>query len=210
MEPGGLPAVIRIIDTNFGETPLSIRSLFRDEQRRVLHQLILATLEEAESAFRQLHERYDPLMRFHTRLGIPVPKVLQTAAEFDLNLQIRQLLEAPTPAPVEIESRLREARDEGVTLDEMTLLAFVAAVERASEQFRERPDAVDRLETLEALVSIVRDASLEIDLRRAQNRYYRMHSAMRPAIAGSAAEGNEAMRWLELFDSLGEKLSITP
>lgn len=206
MEPGGLPQVIRIIDTHFGETPISIRSLFRDEQRRVLHELIVATLEEAESAFRQLHERYDPLMRFHHRLGVPVPKVLKTAAEFDLNLQIRKLLEMPLPPAAEIESRLREARDEGVSLDEMTRLAFIDAIERVSEQFRERPDDFDRLESLESLVTIVRDATLNVDLRRTQNRYYHMYASVRPAIAASPT----GIEWVELFDQLGEKLSITP
>ncbi len=208
MVPGGIPTIIRLLDTHFGETPLSIRSLFRDEQRRIMHELIVATLEEAESAFRQLHERYDPLMRFHTRLGIPVPKVLQTAAEFDLNLQIRRLLEADIPPMAEIEARLREARDEGVTLDTTTLMSFEDAVERASERFRERPDDLDRLEALETIVSIVQAADLAIDLRRAQNRYYRMRKHVRPAIDASSGNGHAARRWLELFDTLGEKLAM--
>ena len=206
MEPGGIPTVIRLLDEHFHETPLSIRSLFRDEQRRILHKLIEATLQEAESAFRQLHERYDPLMRFHTRLGVPLPQVLRTAAEFDLNLQMCRLLESDPPQMLDIEARLREARAENVMLDESTTLAFGNAVERASAAFRERPDDLDRLETLETLVTIVRDAELTVDLRRTQNRHYRMRASVRPAIAAS---GNGA-RWLELFDSLGEKLTIAP
>jgi len=208
MEPGGIPTIIRLLDTHFGETPISIRSLFRDEQRRILHELTLATLEEAESAFRQLHERYDPLMRFYTRLGIPVPKVLQTAAEFDLNQQIRRLLEADTAPMPEIEARLREAKDERIVLDPTTLRAFEQAVERASERFRERPDDLDRLEALETIVTIVRDADLPIDLRRAQDRYYRMRSRVRPAIEASSGNGLATRRWLELFDVLGEKLEM--
>jgi alpha-amylase/alpha-mannosidase (GH57 family) len=208
MEPGGIPAVIRLLDAHFNEEPLSIRSLFRDEQRRIMSELIVATLEEAESAFRQLHERYDPIMRFHARLGIPMPKVLQTAAEFDLNLQLRRLLDEDEPPLAEIEARLRESRDERVSLDEMTLRAFVEAIERMSDQFRERPDDLDRLETLEALVTLTIDAHLPIDLRRAQNRYDRMRKSVRPAIAATNGNGHAAHRWLALFDSLGEKLSI--
>ncbi|HET8774279.1 MAG TPA: DUF3536 domain-containing protein [Thermoanaerobaculia bacterium] len=204
MEPGGIPAVIRLLDEHFSETPLSIRSLFRDEQRRILHKLIETTLQEAESAFRQLHERYDPLMRFHTRLGVPVPQVLRTAAEFDLNLQMRRLLEAEPPQPLAIEAQLREARAENVALDQTTTMAFADAIERASAAFRERPDDVDRLEALETLVTIVRGADLPVDLRRAQNRYYRMRASVRPAIAAS---GN-GTRWLALFDALGGKLTI--
>lgn len=209
MEPGEIPRVIRLLDQHFGETPVSIRSLFRDQQRRLLHDLLNTTLEEAESTFRQLHERYDPLVRFHNRLGIPVPKVLRTAAEFDLNLQIRRLVDEDPLPLAEIEVRLREARDESVTLDETTLMAFRRAIERASELFRERPDDADRLETLEALVSIVRDAKLAVDLRAAQNRYYRMRKSMRGAIEASAAQNEAARHWIELFDTLGEKLSIT-
>ncbi|HKR62648.1 MAG TPA: DUF3536 domain-containing protein [Thermoanaerobaculia bacterium] len=206
MEPGGIPAVIRLLDTHFGETPISIRSLFRDEQRRIMHELIVASLAEAESTFRQLHERYDPLMRYHTRLGIPVPKVLQTAAEFDLNQQIRHLLDAETTPMAEIEARLREAEEEGVTLDATTIVAFRDAVERASERFRQQPQDLDRLEALDTIVTIVRDGKIPIDLRRAQNRYYRMRHMMRPAIAASAAAGP----WVALFDSLGEKLVMAP
>lgn len=205
MEPGGIPIVIRLLDTHFGETPISIRSLFRDEQRRIMHELIVASLEEAESTFRQLHERFDPLMRYHTRLGIPVPKVLQTAAEFDLNVQIRRLLQEATAPLAEIEARLREAEEEGVTLDPTTIVAFRDAVERASQRFRERPDDLDRLEALDTIVTIVRDGKIPIDLRRAQNRYYRMRHTVRPAIAPSAAASQQ---WLELFDSLGEKLAM--
>jgi alpha-amylase/alpha-mannosidase (GH57 family) len=208
MEPGGLPTMIRLLDTYFGAHPISIRSLFRDEQRRVLHELITATLEEAESAFRQLHERYDPLMRFHTRLGVPVPKVLQTAAEFDLNLQIRRLLENELTAPAELEARLREARDEGVTLDETTLMAFREAAERAAVRFKERPDALDRLEALDTAVTIISDANLNVDLRRVQNRYYRMRRTLRPAIEASSRSGT-GQAWLSMFDALGEKLSLS-
>ncbi|HEX2061131.1 MAG TPA: DUF3536 domain-containing protein, partial [Thermoanaerobaculia bacterium] len=210
MEPGGIPKVIRLLDMHFGATPISLRSLFRDEQRRVVHELMEATLEEAESAFRQLHERYDPLMRFHTRLGIPMPKVLQTAAEFDLNLQIRRLLDASVLTPAEIEARLREARDERVSLDETTLMAFREAIERASVNFHERPDDLDRLEALDSIVGIVNQAALPIDLRRAQNRYYRMRKTVRPAIHASSGNGAATRRWLELFDALGEKLVMVP
>lgn len=208
-EPGGIPAVIRLLDRHFSETPVSIRSLFRDEQRRILNLICNATLEEAESAFRQLHARYDPLVRFHTRLGIPLPKVLQTAAEFDLNMQLRRLLEADDPPLPEIESLLREARDERVALDETALMALRQCIERSAIRFSEHPEDVDRLENYVALVSIVRSMQLTVDLRRPQNDYYRMLSAVRPAFAANDGNGATA-RWLSLFDDLGDKLSMSP
>src|SRR5213075_1932873 len=117
----GVSSVIRVVDEYFSEPLLSIRALFRDEQRRILNVLCNTTLAEAESAFRQLHERYDPLMRFHATLGVPLPKVLRTAAEFVVNMQLRRLVVEDEMAFGELEQRLREARDEGVALDETTL-----------------------------------------------------------------------------------------
>ena len=208
--PGGVPAVIRLLDQNFSEVPVSIRSLFRDEQRRIFNVLCNTTLEEAESAFRQLHERYDPLMRFHTRLGIPVPKVLQTAAEFDLNLQLRRLLEQDDLPVEEIEARLREARDERVSIDESTLMQLERAIARASDSFREHPEDLERLENFETIVTLVRAMDLRVSLRKPQNEYYEMKATIRPVIAASNGNGTDAGRWLELFDALGESLKISP
>jgi hypothetical protein len=209
LEPGGIPAIIRLLDQHFNETPISIRSLFRDAQRRIFHLLCNETLEEAESAFRQLHSRYDPLMRFHTRLGIPVPKVLQTAAEFDLNVQVRRLVEDENPPLAELDALLREAREERVALDETTRMAVEQAIDRAAVRFTERPEDLDRLEMFAALVSIVRAAQLEVGLRRPQNAYYQMMAMVRPAIAENRNGSREVDRWLELFDALGDKLSIS-
>jgi alpha-amylase/alpha-mannosidase (GH57 family) len=211
LEPGGIPAVIRLLDHEFDETPISIRSLFRDEQRRILNVLCNTTLEEAESAFRQLHERYDPLMRFHTRLGIPLPKVLQIAAEFDLNMQLRRLLDDDSVSLPEVEARLREAQDERVALDETTILSLESAINRAADRFREDPVDLDRLESYDAIVSVIRAMQISVNLRKPQTEYYRMMSTVRSAIAAAANKNNgTSARWLDLFDALGEKLSMSP
>jgi len=211
MRVNGVSSVIRVLDEYFSEPLLSIRALFRDEQRRILNVLLDATLNEAESAFKQLHERYDPLMRFHATLGVPLPRVLRTAAEFDVNIRLRHLLDQEEMPLGEIESLLRESCDEGVALDETTLMALERAIERASIEFAVKPDDFERLERWEAIVSLVRDAQVKVNLRKPQNEYYRMRKLVRPVIAASAGNGSStANRWLQHFDALGEKLKISP
>lgn len=211
MRVNGISSVIRVLDEYFGDPLLSIRALFRDEQRRILNLLCDATLNEAESAFRQLHERYDPLMRFHATLGVPLPKVLRTAAEFDVNMQLRRMLESAELPMSEIETLLRESHDEGVALDESTLITLERAVERAARDFSDEPEDLERLERWEAIVGLVRDAEVKVDLRKPQNEYYRMKKMIRPVVAATAGNGSSnANRWLTRFDTLGEKLSISP
>ncbi len=208
----GISSVIRVLDEYFAGAPLlSIRALFRDEQRRILNMLCDTTLSEAESAFRQLHERYDPLMRFHAALGVPLPRVLRTAAEFDVNMQVRRMAAADDLPLGDLESRLRESRDEQVLLDETTLMSLTQAVARAAGAFSRSPDNLELLERWETLVAIVREAGVGVDLRRPQNEYYRLKKSVRPVTAANAGNGSSsANRWLQHFDSLGEKLSISP
>jgi hypothetical protein len=111
----------------------------------------------------------------------------------------------------ELESRLRESRDEKVSLDETTLMSLTAAIERAAADFSRNSDDPEKLENWAKLVSIVRDAGVDVDLRRPQNDYYRLKKSVRPVIAATAGNGSSsANRWLQHFDALGEKLSISP
>ena len=211
MRVNGIASVIRVLDEYFEEPLLSIRALFRDEQRRILSLLCDSTLNEAESAFRQLHERYDPLMRFHATLGVPLPGVLRTAAEFDVNMQLRRLLDQDELPLSEIEILLRESRDEGVRLDETTLMTLKRAIERAAHDFAANPEDFERLERWEQIVCLVRESQVNVDLRKPQNEYYKMRKIIRPVIAANAGNGSSAAnRWLQHFDTLGEKLAISP
>jgi hypothetical protein len=150
-------------------------------------------------------------MRFHAALGVPLPKVLRTAAEFDVNMQLRRMAAADELPLGDLESRLRESRDEGVVLDETTLMSLTHAVERAASDFSRDPENLELLERWETLVAIVREAGIAVDLRRPQNDYYRLKKSVRPVTAANAGNGStSASRWLQHFDALGEKLSISP
>ena len=57
----------------------------------------------------------------------------------------------------------------------------------------------------------MREANVAVDLRKPQNDYYHLKKSIRPVIAASAGNGSStANRWLQHFDALGEKLSISP
>jgi alpha-amylase/alpha-mannosidase (GH57 family) len=208
---GDMASVIRLLDRFFDTLNISIRSLLRDEQRRIVRLLCDATLSEAETTFRQLHQKYEPLLRLHTRLNIPLPPLLRIAAEFDLNVQLRKLLERTDPPLTQIGELLQNAIQERVPLDESTLLSIRNAIERLFVRFREHSDDVKALAACEEAVGLLRAMRVEVDLRGPQNDYYEMRRSVRPGVASWVAEGlNGAGEWIERFDSLGEKLKISP
>jgi hypothetical protein len=126
-------------------------------------------------------------------------------------MQLRRLAEQDEMAFGELEQRLREARDEGVVLDETTLIALTRAIERAADAFCRATEDLELLERWESVVSIIRDSDISVDLRKPQNDYYHLKKSIRPMIAANAGNGSSmANRWLQHFDALGEKLSISP
>ncbi|HLN85588.1 MAG TPA: DUF3536 domain-containing protein, partial [Candidatus Limnocylindrales bacterium] len=74
--------VIRLMDRRFGESNYSLRSLFRDERRKLLERILATALGETESLYRQIYEQRAPLMRFLRSINIPLPKEFLSAAEF--------------------------------------------------------------------------------------------------------------------------------
>ena len=72
-----IPEVIRAFDRGFGVDTYSLKSLFRDEQRSILSQILISTLDEAEAAYRQLYEHHAPLLRFLIDLKAPLPKAFR-------------------------------------------------------------------------------------------------------------------------------------
>ena len=59
-----IPEVLRLMDKELGSTAYSLKSLFRDDRRAILEQILNTSLEEAEAAYRQIYEHHIPLGHF--------------------------------------------------------------------------------------------------------------------------------------------------
>ena len=84
------PEMIRVLDRHFGASHYSLKSLFRDEQFKVLNQILTQTREDIYNTYRMLTDRYAPLARFLNDIHIPPLRSLAPAAEFVLNAELRR------------------------------------------------------------------------------------------------------------------------
>jgi alpha-amylase/alpha-mannosidase (GH57 family) len=207
---GDFPEVIRLFDREFGESNYSLRSLFRDQQRKIVTLILESTLEEAEGVYRQLYQHHAPTMRFLTDMGTPPPRAFSTAAEFVLNGNLRAAFESEDLDAERIQSLLQEARGEGVVLDAPTLaFALQGSIDRLSERLSADPADLETLESLEMAIELARSLPFEIELWKVQNRYYRLLQQDLPGFQGRASQGDETAKlWLQRFTSLGENLSM--
>jgi alpha-amylase/alpha-mannosidase (GH57 family) len=203
-----IPGVIRACDRGFGADTYSLKSLFRDEQRSILSQILISTLDEAEAVYRQLYEHHAPLMRFLSDLKTPLPKAFRTTAEYALNSHLRRAFSDELDIG-RIHSLLEEARLGGVDLDATTLeFTLRKTIERMAGRLRENPEDLEDLHALREAIELTGELPFQVTLWSVQNVIYDLLHENYPGMRERAPADEDARVWVEDFDVLARKLSL--
>lgn len=208
-EQGDFVELLKLVESHFGGASYSLKSLFRDQQRAIVHRVMEGTLENVRSVYRDVHQRHAPLLRYHSGLAMDAPRELMVAAELVLNDQIRRALEGAPETLARVDELLETARADRVRLDVPTL-AFAAAtcVERAARAWEEDPANVDRLTELMTAVDVIDRLPFDVDHEGVQHAFYTVMCRVRGRMAARAGRSTTARRWVEAFDDLGARLRV--
>lgn len=206
-ERGDFPQIIRLMDRHFGEANYSLKSLFRDQQRKIVNLILESTLAEAAATYRQVYDHHAPLMSFLADLGTPLPSVFRMTAEFVLNTNLRHACEEEDLDLERIHALLDAAAKEKIALDTAGLgYVLEQSVEKLMTQLHANPSNLALLEKLEAVINLVRSLPFEVGLWKTQNLYYEMLQNVYPEFR--ARTDPEAQTWLGHFVNLGKTLSV--
>ena len=205
-----LPTVIRHLDRHFPGSTYSLKSLFQNEQRRILDRILESTLSAVESVYRGVYERHAPLLRFLEDLKMPLPSAFKLAADFVLNTDLKRAFgdgEFDVERAAEL---LEEAKGAGVSLESEGLsYALQTTMERLSRRFEHAPLDLVHLQRLEGATALARSLPFEIDLWVPQNVFYSVLKRTYPEVRERAAAGEEAAaEWVRHFRALGDKLAV--
>jgi alpha-amylase/alpha-mannosidase (GH57 family) len=205
-----MPEVLRLLDKHFGELTYSMRSLFRDEQRRVLDIIVGSALKDAETLSSQLYERHSPLLRYLATLDQPLDVPLRGLADFVLNTTLRKELRRTELDHKRIRILLREAEEVGTRLDRVGMsFELQQVLEHATDEWSSTPDRLGRLRRLRQAVELANALPFELDLSQVQNGFYALMRSCYPHFSDHAAHGDSvAQEWSEHFRALGEALRI--
>jgi hypothetical protein len=201
----------RLLEQHFGPSTYSLRSLFRDEKRKILDILLASTLTDAEAIYRQLYEYNTPLIRFVTSLGNPPPDFLHYAANFVLNLSLKGAFEDEELDFEHIENLLDEARLAGVSIDAATLeMVIRKKIERLGERFATGIDDLSTLQQLNGLITLLGSLPFQVNTWKVQNIFFELlNSPDYESLQGKASQGDRgAHQLMENFNRLCEKLHI--
>jgi len=202
--------VIRLLDKHFGSSTYSLRSLFRDEQRKVLGYILETTLSEIETAYRQLYEYHYAPMRFLAEMGGPVPKAFHSAAALILNIDLHRAVSGDTFDTEGVKNLLETAKSWQVDLDTEGIgYEFKENLERMMSRLADTPEDTDLLKNLLDAISLARSVPFTVDLWTVQNLYWQMLQTRYAEFKNRADQGDQAAgEWVASFAAMGEKLSI--
>jgi alpha-amylase/alpha-mannosidase (GH57 family) len=201
-----IPGVIRILDRHFGGAVYSLKSLFRDEQRRIMDHILESALQEAEASLRAIYEQHAPLARFLSDVHYPRPQVLTVAAEFSINAALRHEFRADFLDLREVKNLLNEAKEEGIQLDSAGL-AYVMKqkLNGLMQNLQRRPLNLGLMRKILNLIDLLKELPFTVNLWKVENLYYQMSKSSYPEIV---ANDNAPAGWAEDFLELGCKLRI--
>jgi Domain of unknown function (DUF3536) len=205
-----IPEVVRLLDRRFGEKTYSLRSLFRDEQRRIVRIILSSTVAEAEAAYLHLYEQHAALMRFITSLGTPMPREFTAAVEYAINSLLRRACSSDELDGERIRNLLREAQVSNVSLDKTTLeFTLRRKIEMLAGQFASDSFDMEKLKGLKDALRIVKTMPFGVNLWSAQNQVYAVKCQFLQFTRNKAKGGDtKAQLWVESFAELCELLMI--
>lgn len=194
----------------FGTSIYSLQTIFHDEQRKILDQIMQPALDEAQNAFQQIYESNAAMLRFLKNINIPIPDSLYKSAEFYLNFHLLKAFQNENFEEYQIKSHLDEAGMIGVPLDSLTLeYALRQSLELIADSFSKQPLDFSALEKQESAVNLLKILPFNVNLRKIQNMFNTIMTDTYPEMKNKAQQKDEAAgRWVEHFIAVGRNLSF--
>ena len=208
---GDVTEVMRLMNINFAANSYSLWHLFRDEQRRILYELLETTWKEIEASFRHIYERNYTIMQAMRGMNMPLPKALATPAEFILNQDLCEVIRDDNSRLERLHTLVNEATTLSLQLDMATIQFEVSRkINRLMKRLEESPADVNLLETIEETFEILLTIVSEFNLQTAQNVFFAISKQTYPEMVKKAGLGDQtAKHWLEHFTSLAHYIGVT-
>jgi hypothetical protein len=209
-DKGDTTAIMRLMNLYFGADSYSLWHLFKDQQRRILNELLDTTWQEIELSFRQIFERNFTIMQLMSGMNMPLPKVLANTAEFILNQDLRRTITADDVDLFRIRNLLDEAARLSVSLDEETLQYEVShKVNTLMADFSKDPDNTEHLEQIEQILQVLLTVASHFNIQAAQNTLFDLSKDIYPIKKTQAQKADaRAQKWVTCFQAVAYHLGV--
>ena len=207
---GDTTEVMRLMSISFGGNNYSLWHLFKDQQRRILYELLETIWQEIEASFRQIYEHNYRIMNIMRGMNMPLPEALSAPAEFILNHDLRRVIENDKPDLKKLRNLADQASRLSLQLDH-AMLRYEASrkINELMMRLKNSPEDTALLESIEATIRTLLTVVSELDLQTAQNALFAISEQTYPQVRDKANSGEkDAKKWIDNFRKLAEYLGI--
>lgn len=209
-ERGNVSEVIMLLDKHFESHSYSFWHLFKDDQKKILDQVLQQTMENVENDFQQLYDNNYPLISAMKTIGAKLPRPLQTTVDHIVNSRLLREFEAETPDAAEISRLLAEVKRMNVKLNYNTLeFALTQRVDLLMKKIQDTPLDLHTATLLIELLEVVGKSKLETDYWQAQNIAFKMQRGIYADMLQKYQQGDkEAAQWCDTMKKLFLNLNL--
>ena len=165
--------VIGIMQIYFGPEKFSLWNLFKDEQRKVLNQIVQKDVLQAEESFRSIFNRNYNIMTVMSDARLPIPPVLVKNLENVINTDLRHLFENGAVNISRLDQLAQDARKWEVELDKTTI-AFAASQKMLQliQSIQLQDTDIRLMDVMIRVFEVMEELDIELDLVEFQNAYF--------------------------------------
>ena len=200
-ESGDIPATIRLLKETFHEHLYSPQHLLKDVEKEVLRKIVELSQKEMAESSRRIFMAFYPLMQEGQKL-FPLPDLVLAAFAYALNEDFRRLLEGKEPDGDLIRKYVSELSLWSLRPDRENLRHLLKGkIERVLEDLFHEPLDLSLWRLMDNLIWAIEELSLDVDLWRSQNLFFRLCRHLRE-------ETPESEEWMTLAKRTGEFLKV--
>lgn len=210
-DQGNVTEFLHLMLHHFGSNNYSLRHLFRDEQRKILHDILSDTIQVANFTLRTMHENNYAVMTFLQSLQHPIPPIFVIPAQLVISDQLAKLFDTSTLDLEKIQALSQQAEKLSLKfqlIDEIQLKVSQWITNRI-EVLSTHPLDTQLLEEMDKSLAVVSLLHLDLNLWKAQNNYFALSKTIFPIQTQRAKVGDlQAQRWVSLFLNIGVHLRV--
>ena len=202
--------VVVLMDKHFGTHNYSFWHLFKDEQQRILKQVMSNTMTDVEVAFKNIYENNYSLVQAMNELKIDIPEALKFCSNFSVNARLQNILEGDEIDFREFNSVAETYKRLNVSIDQVGL-SFLAArrISHMMEKLLKHPDDLTLLKKIVRLLKAVHQVHLTPDLWKAQNIAFVIQHYFDEMLQNEKfSHADDHTEWMVSFRELFQELNI--
>lgn len=202
--------VIGVMQTYFGAEKFSLNSLLKDEQRKILAQIIQKDINQAEDSYKKIYNRNYNSMTVLKNADLPIPSILLHNLETVLNNEIRNFFRSNIVYPARLEKLCNEVHNWQIKLEKESI-AYVAEIKLFTlvQDLQTKYADIKFVKMIMRLLTTIDKLEIELVLSKIQNEYFKLARKLFYNTEQSCVLNiDDKAEWIMPFKELGKKLKV--